>query len=210
MELDDFKNKNLVQANNENGSAQNNNSVIDQFLESFKTSAQAKRKKAITWVLFLLVLGILYISINMRYSSGIGKFDNLTSIGFGLSTIGFILGAIYLYFRYRSLPDSFYSMPVLNFIDSAEKNLNFMNLIDWLIIIPLLLILGTGGGIIFITRLLNYTDNFTALIIIWIVFFVALSIFGFYASKKNWKKEHSQLFKEFQEFKKAIGNNEIN
>ena len=208
MELDDFKNKNLAQTTNENGSALNNNSVIDQFIESFKTNIQVKRKKAITWILFLLVLGIIYISISVRYSSANGKFDNLTGIGFSLCTIGFILGAIYIYFRYRSLPDSFYSMPVLNFIDKAEKNLNFMNLTDWLIIIPLLLILGTGGGIIFITRLLNYTDNFTALIIIWIVFFVALSIFGFYASKKNWKKDHSQLFKEFQEFKKAMGENE--
>ena len=52
-------------------------------------------------------------------------------------------------------------MPVSDFIDKVEKNLNFMNLIDWLIIIPLLLILGTGGGIILITRLLKYTDNLT-------------------------------------------------
>ena len=208
MELDDFKNKNLAQTTNENGSALNNNSVIDQFIESFKTNIQVKRKKAITWILFLLVLGIIYISISVSYSSANGKFDNLTGIGFSLCTIGFILGAIYIYFRYRSLPDSFYSMPVSDFIDKAEKNLNFMNLIDWLIIIPLLLIIGTGGGIIFITRLLHYTDNLTILITIWIVFFFSISVFGFYASKKNWKKEHGPLFKEFQEFKKAMGDNE--
>jgi hypothetical protein len=210
MELDDFKNKNFAKTTNENESGPNDNSVIDHFIESFKANIKVQRKKAITWALFLVILGLLYISKSVFYSSGNGMFDNLTSIGFGLSTIGFILGAIYLYFRYRSLPDSFYGMPVLDFINKAEKNLNFMNLIDWLIIIPLLLILGTGGGIILITRLLNYTDNLTALITIWVVFFVSLSIFGFFASKKNWKKEHGQLFKEFQEFKKAMGDNENN
>jgi hypothetical protein len=201
MELDDFKNKNLVQTTNENGSGLGDNSVIDPFLESFKTEIKNQRRKSLIWISFLLVLSVIYISVSVRM-------DSLTSTGNHLCVIGFTLGAIYLYFRYRSLPDSFYSMPVLDFIDKAEKNLNFMNLTDWLIIIPLLLILGTGGGIIFITRLLNYTDNFTALIIIWIVFFIALSIFGFYASKKNWKKEHSQLFKEFQEFKKSMRDNE--
>ena len=45
-------------------------------------------------------------------------------------------------------------------------------------------------------------------ITIWIVFFVLISVFGFYASKKNWKKEHDELFKEFQEFKKAMRGNE--
>ena len=208
MELDDFKNKNLAKTTNENGSGITDNSVIDHFLELFKTNIKVQRKKAITIALFLVILGLLYISRIVFYSSGNGKFDNLTSIGFGLSTIGFILGALYIYLKYKSVPDSFYAMPVSDFIDKVEKNLNFMNLIDWLIIIPLLLIIGTGGGIIFITRLLHYTDNFTALITIWIVFFVLISVFGFYASKKNWKKEHGPLFKEFQEFKNAMGNNE--
>ena len=107
MELDDFKNKNLAQTTNENGSGINDNSAIDHFLESFKTNIKVQRKKAITWALFLVILGLLYISKSVFYSSGNGKFDSLTSIGFVLSTIGFILGAIYIYFRYRSLPDSF-------------------------------------------------------------------------------------------------------
>jgi len=208
MELDDFKNKNLAQTTNENGSGITDNSVIDHFLESFKANIKVQRKKAITWALFLLVLGLIYISRSIFYSSGNDKLDNLTSIGFGLSTIGFILGALYIYLKYKSVPDSFYAMPVSDFINKVEKSLNFMNLIDWLFIIPLLLIIGTGGGIIFITRLLHYTDNFTALITIWIVFFISLSIFGFLASKKIWKKEYASLFEEFQEFKKAMGDNE--
>jgi purine-cytosine permease-like protein len=68
--------------------------------------------------------------------------------------------------------------------------------------------LGTGGGMIFITRLLQYTDNFITLLLIWIVFFVSLSIFGFYASKKNWKKEYESLFEELQKFKESMLNNE--
>ncbi len=200
MELDDFKNSNLKKNENEIETNLNHNSRTDKFLELFKAEIKNQRKRSLIFMSFLLAMSVIYISVSVRM-------DSLTRTGYHLCVVGFILGALYIYFRYRALPDSFYTMPVSDFIDKVEMNLKFMKLSDWLIILPLLLILGTGGGMIFITRLLQYTDNFITLLLIWIVFFVSLSIFGFYASKKNWKKEYESLFEEFQKFKESMLNN---
>jgi hypothetical protein len=200
MELDDFKNSNLKKKEDVIETSLNHNSRTDKFIELFKIEIKNQKKRSLKWMSFLLLLGVIYISVSV-------KMDSLTRTGYHLCVIGFILGALYVYFRYRALPDSFYTMPVSDFIDKVEMNLKFMKLSDWLIVLPLLLILGTGGGMIFITRLLQYTDDFITLLLIWIMFFVSVTIFGFYASKKNWKKEYESLFEEFQKFKESFLNN---
>lgn len=197
MELDDFKKSNLKHDGNEIETSLNHDSRTDQFLELIKTKIKNQRKKSLMWISFLLMLSVIYISVSARM-------DSLTSIGYHLCVIGFTLGAIYLYFRSRPLTNSIYTLPVLDFMDKAEQKINYMNLTDWLIVVPLLLILGAGGGMILITRLLNYTDNITLLIIIWIVFFTSLSIFGFIAGKKNWKKEYGQLLNDLHDLKKTL------
>lgn len=197
MELDDFVNSNSKQniINLQKGS--NNNSAIDVFLDSFKTELKNQKRKSIYWISLLLMLGVIYISVSARA-------NDMTAIGYHLCVIGFVLGAIYLYFRSRPLPDSVYTLPLLEFMSKAEQKLKFMNLTDWLILIPLLLILGTGGGIIFTTRLLNYTDNLELLLLIWIAFFVALCIFAFVVSKKKWGIEQEKLIREFQKARESL------
>jgi hypothetical protein len=197
MELDDFKNRNSRHNTIKSETGLINNSLMDVLIDSFKIEIKSQRKKSLIWISVLLMLGIIYLSTSARVS-------DFTSIGYHLTVIGFVLGGIYLYFRYRTLPDSIYTLPVLEFLDKAEKKIKFINLIDWLIIVPLLLMLGTGGGIIFTTRLLNYTDNITLLLIIWVIFFIALSIFGFVAGKKNWEKEHAVLLREFQKARESL------
>ena len=197
MELDDFKNRNSRHNTIKSETGLINNSLMDVLIDSFKIEIKSQRKKSLIWISVLLMLGIIYLSTSARVS-------DFTSIGYHLTVIGFVLGGIYLYFRYRTLPDSIYTLPVLEFLDKAEKKIKFINLIDWLIIVPLLLMLGTGGGIIFTTRLLNYTDNITLLLIIWVIFFIALSIFGFVAGKKNWEKEHVVLLREFQKARESL------
>jgi len=187
MELDDFKNK----------KAEGNGSSVDNFLESFRKEIKKQRSAAFLIITILISLSVIYLSIFNRS-------DGLTRLGYILTSVGFISGAIYIFLRYKPFPDAFYTLPVKSFIDEAEKRLVYMNVFDWLIVIPLLLILGTGGGIIFVERLSNYTDNSILLIIIWVVFFIALSVFGTWASRKNWKKEHDSMLNELESFKKTM------
>ena len=57
---------------------------------------------------------------------------------------------------------------------------------------------------VFITRLLRYTDNSTLLIIIWVLFFVSLCVFGFWAGRKNWQKEYGDIHRRIMEMKNEI------
>jgi len=64
--------------------------------------------------------------------------------------------------------------------------------------------MGTGGGIIFISRLSNYVNNLTILLIIWNFFYLSVVVFGFYASKKNWLKENGALIDEIKRIKESM------
>ncbi len=77
---------------------------------------------------------------------------------------------------------------------------------DYSIVFMLLILLGTGGGFIFTSRLLRYTDNIELLVIIWVIFFIALTVFGFLAGRKNWAKEYGAFHKDLQEMKSFYSN----
>lgn len=194
MELDDFKRKNFP----------DNPPGIDQIISSFKDDMNKQRKTFIYVITILLSLSIIYIAQGLRNIAHDNSEGNILGIGYGLITAGFILGAVYLYFRYRPLSGSFYSLPMADFLDKAEKRLKYLNVSDWLIIILLLIILGTGGGIVFITSLLKYSVSYKLLLVIWILFFLFLSGFGIRASRKDWQKAHGQLLYEIQELKEIL------
>lgn len=194
MELDDFKKNEWHGASPGSGPAPGQDREIGQFTGAFKAHMNKQRKKVLYRIILLSALSIIYISLLVKETSWI-------SIGYGLVIIGFILGAVYLYFAYKPLPERIYSLPMSDFLNKAEKKLVFMNLRDWLIVIPLLLTIGTGGGIIFIVSLLKYTSNFNLLIFIWVSFFVVLVTFAFQVSKKDWKIEHGEMLKKIRSLK---------
>jgi hypothetical protein len=101
----------------------------------------------------------------------------------------------------RTLKESLYSLPVTEFLTAAEKRLTYFRFRDWLVTSSILLLLGAGGGMVLISRLLNYTDNLPLLIAIWVVFFTGLVIFGYFAGRKDWEKEHGSLIKEIRKLK---------
>jgi len=126
----------------------------------------------------------------------------------GMAQLGyFILGmslfgaVLYLWVRYRPLSPKSYSLPIKEFVEKAVRKVSYFNTIDYIILIPLLVFLGTGGGMVFTIRLLRYTDNSTLLIIIWVLFFISLCVFGFWAGKKNWQKEYGDIHRRIMEMK---------
>jgi hypothetical protein len=194
MELDDFKKEKITSVNDE--------VKFDQLkINSLKAMIQADFKKqkrtAVHFTAVLIGLAFIYLSVYER-----GNF--IMNLGLSFLSIGLCLGAIYVYFKSRQLNDSIYCLPLTEFLSAAEKRLEYMKISDWLIVIPLLLLLGTGGGIAFITRLLKYTDNIILLIIIWTVFFTGLSIFGSWAGRKDWVKGHGALLDEVKKLKKTL------
>ena len=92
----------------------------------------------------------------------------------------------------------------MSFLEKAEKRLIFMQLYDWLVVIPLLALLGTGGGFVLVTTLSRYTSNIELLIVIWVIFFIALILFALTVSRKSWAREHSILLDEVRKIRISL------
>lgn len=196
MELDDFKKLKSPKAQ-EGTDPVEKEEGISMITESFKAyQTQIKRRK-ILYVTFNIVLAVIYLAI-LSTRSG------LEATGFSLLGAGFAAGALYLYLRYKPLPADIYSLPVTEFLEKAEKQVSYYRPVDYLIVVPLLLLLGTGGGMVFVTRLMRYTDNFILLLVIWILFFVMLCVFGYFAGRKDWKKEFGPLYMNIRKMKENI------
>lgn len=162
--------------------------LIGLFTE-FEKKQQARRRlvTGINIVLFVIYTGIA------------ANQTGVTATGYRLCGLGFVLGAAYLYFRYRPLPASAYTLPIMVYLRKAEKQLRYFTTVDYLVIIPLLIMIGIGGGLILTGRLSNYTDRIGLLSGIWAVFFTGLCIFGFWAGRKNWIRDNSQIHTIFSE-----------
>jgi hypothetical protein len=194
MELDDFKKKGKQNRDFSITEDKSTGDRIDDIIKLFKSYEKNQRKKVIYSIIFISLLAAVYIT-NMASQKG------LTALGYLILGMSFIGAVIYLLLRYRSLSPISYSLPLKEFVERAERKINYFNAIDYLIIIPLLAFIGTGGGMVFTTRLLRYTDNATLLIIIWVLFFVSLCIFGFWAGRKNWQKEYGDLHDRIMKMK---------
>lgn len=158
----------------------------DQLIGLFR---KFEKKQAATRRLVIGVNTILFILYTAVAASQTGA----TATGYRLCGLGFVLGAAYLFFRYRPLPASAYTLPIMDYLRKAEKQLRYFTAADYLIILPLLIIIGIGGGLIFTGRLSNYTDRIDLLTGIWAVFFTGLCLFGFFAGRKKWLKENSDV-----------------
>ena len=194
MELDDFKKKD--KQNREFGTADNSsiNHRIDDMINLVRSYEKNQRKKVLHIMIFNLSLAAIYIAI-MSSQNGMAQLGYFI---LGMSLFGAVL---YLWVRYRPLSPKSYSLPLKEFVERAVRKVSYFNTIDYIILIPLLVFLGTGGGMVFTIRLLRYTDNSTLLIIIWVLFFISLCVFGFWAGKKNWQKEYGNIHRRIMEMK---------
>jgi hypothetical protein len=194
MELDDFKSLKVKTAGILTDSGHDD---LNNIMGRIRSYMGKKWKKAIIVAVADMAMAFIYISLSRTASPA-------SKTGFIILAAGFFAGSVYLYLAGRPLSDSAYCRPMTEFLDIAEKRFRFMRLRDWLIVIPLLLILGTGGGMVFVERLSNYTDKVSLLAAIWIVFWIGLCIFAFIVSRKDWEKAYGAIVNEIREMRKSL------
>lgn len=165
----------------------------EMLIELFRKS----EKKQARMRIMLIMLFILYTALAASQSGA-------TATGYRLCGLGFVLGAAYLYFRYRPLPANAYTLPIMVYLRKAEKQLRYLTTVDYFIILPLLVIIGIGGGLILTGGLSNYTDRIDLLTGIWVIFFTGLCIFGFWAGRKTWIRDYSKIHDNVRETLKSI------
>ena len=200
MELDDFKRKKRLTNDVAAGVDKSDTVKEDNIIDLFRSYQKKNKRKATFMVVMNFVLAAFYIT-NLFFQTG------MEAIGYFLVGAGVFGGAIYLFLRYKTFTHETYSLPIKDFLERAERKISYFNLTDYLIVIPLLLIIGSGGGLVFIANLLKYTANDTLLIIIWILFYISLCVFGFWAGKRNWQKTYGDLFEKITEMKNSYSGN---
>lgn len=189
MDLDDFKDLESIETDNRSG--------IDNLMEVVDRYSKKQRHRAITYTVIFILMAVFYSSL-------VKEDTILYNTGLHLITAGLILGALYYTIRHTFVTPSLYGLSITDFLSKAQKRLSFMRTADYIIIIPILLILGTGGGMILVSRISQYTDDLTITIVVWIVFYTGLCIFGFVAGRKNWLRDHGDLLLQVEQYKKAL------
>lgn len=198
MELDDFKKLKVNAAKADTASGSDGMNDIAGRIRSYMGK---KWKKAIIVTVADIAMAFIYISLSRSASPA-------SKTGFLILAAGFFAGSVYLYLAGKPIAAPVYCRPMTEFLAIAEKRFRFMGLRDWLIVIPLLLVLGTGGGMIFVDRLSNYTGNVSLLTAIWIIFWIGLCIFAFIVSRKDWQKEYGSLIEEIRAMRTSLSGEE--
>ncbi len=157
-----------------------------------------RRKKLSITIIFLIFMSLIYIALG----------NSQTSAGLRLIAAGFMAGAIYLTVRARPLRDHHYLLPVTQFLKEAHKRLLYQPWQDLLVTIPILVLLGIGGGMHLTVRLERYTDRIDWVIIGWILFYLLVCVLGFYAGKKQWSQKYGKLQDDIARFLRHMNENQ--
>jgi hypothetical protein len=197
MELNDFKFKeNLTGVAGQDGNP-DNQSGMNGLVNELKAADNKARKAMYQYIIIIFVLlGI--------YASRMAIYKGPLSIGYELLVIGFVLILLYIFSKIMMIRKIDYACPAMTFLKKAERRYTFIPLTEWFIIIPILAILGTGGGFVVHYSFLKYFEDVTVPVVIYIVFFISITIFGTWASKKNWLKEHGQTLEKIRNMRREM------
>ena len=183
MELDDFKSIGLSM---EDGKPKGNGEQTESLLRDLK-AMDAKMKKmtamliAMNSALFATYAGIFTMQ------------DGWLRTGYSLLILGFVLIIAWFGYKFIRLKKINYAAPVNKFLEQAIARYTFMRTIDWIVTIPLLAILGTGGLLVVWFRFKHYFDTPYIAALIYLLVFSGAIVVGFWSSLKEWKKTYGPL-----------------
>jgi hypothetical protein len=180
MELDDFKSTGKKEATPGYRKNHLNSEKMNSFIEELKAKDASERKKALTYITMFFVFVAVYAA-TMRLHQGLMK------TGFALLVMAFVLILGYMFWRYRRIRDVDYSAPAIVFLREAEERYKYMTTTDWLVTIPLILLLVTGGCIVVYATLTRYFGDSIIPVVIYLCIMALAVAIGFWASHKDWK-----------------------
>lgn len=189
MELDEFK---KTGHDRPSPATHGDGHRLDALIKDLKEQDVLMRKK-------IRLFSIIYIVFIGLYSAILTTQDNeVMKLGYSLLVLGFMLIIGYFSYLFMRVVKIDYSAPMIQFIKKALKRYAFMTVTDWLIVIPLLLVIGTGGMIIVWGSFSKYDPRpYLAAGIYLAVFLVAVTI-GFWAGIKDWHKSNGNLYRRLQ------------
>lgn len=185
----------------------NNESEMNDFiLKLVKQDQKDKKfvKGTMTFFMAYLIFAFLIFVINPDPDLNI-----YMRIGGSCLVLSVLIFTIYLRKNYRKFSKISYNTKTKEFLSSTKKRLQFGGL-NYLILIPFLLLIDIGECFIFIDRYWN-PDNgiIKGIILVNVIYFSLLGI-GYFFAKRSWKKDKKALYLQFQELSKDLVNNNGN
>ena len=194
MELDDFKNIGTTGEKPEMGDEKSIKENMETFIDELKANDTKERKQIISFILII----VLFIAI---YSESFAIQKTALKPGYALLILGFVLILFFMFHRFFRNRKVDYTVPTKVFLLQAEHRYKFMNLVDWIITVPLLALLVTGGALIVHASFMRYFPGSAFPLIIYLILMTGAIIFGYWASRKNWIRDKKRMFEEIRKLK---------
>lgn len=195
MELDDFKNMGKDVKPAWIGDEKITQGELDTLIEALKANDIKDRKRIIS---FIIIIG-MFIAI---YSGSFAIQKETMRPGYALLILGFVLILFYFFRMFIRNKNVDYSAPTITFLRKAEQRCRFMNPIDWMISVPLMALLITGGGMIVDVSFARYFPGSILPLVIYLIFMAGVVGIGFWASHRNWQRDKGHLLGEIRKMKK--------
>ncbi|MEI6455207.1 MAG: hypothetical protein WCO93_02870 [bacterium] len=171
---------------------------MDNFIEELKAKDSAEKKK----ILVFIIIFFVFVAV---YSSSLSLHQGGMRTGFSILVLGFFLILGYMFWRFRRLKKVDYSAPTMTFLENAEERYKFMTPIDWVITIPLLILLIVGGSVIVHSTFIRYFPVSYVPLIIYLCIMAGAVTVGFWASQKDWRKGNGKVLERIRQMKKEFG-----
>jgi hypothetical protein len=198
MELDDFKQKTGNRPMPEINGSPSDQSNLNNFIEELKAKDAAQRKKVLVFIIVFFVFIAVYSSSMSLHLGGMRT-------GFSILVLGFLLILGYMSWRFLRLKNVDYTAPTATFLMEAEKRYKFMTPTDWIITIPLLMILITGGSVIVHSTFLRYFPDSYLPLVIYLCIMAGVVTVAFLAGFSDWKKKNGKVIERIRLMKKEFG-----
>lgn len=195
MNLDDFKS--LTKGVTAPASASSGDANLRSFIAELRARDQRERHRLLGMALIFFSVGVVVAASGKAYWPGTC-----------LTGVGIILVAGYMRLKGRWFGRVDYTAPAQEFLAAAAKRYRFWPAEDIVVALPLLLILGVGGGLTvwqIALRYLGQNGTFLALSG-YVAFFAGVCVFGWIAGRKQWRRESAALLAEIERRQRELRN----
>jgi len=215
MDLDSLKQKSsqvtapAVNANNLTVGARS----VDDLIARLKESDEGERKKLRKSLPFFVIAAVIFAVAFIAVIVPDGASHNPSTLLLrGMLMILYAFIAVSVWTKMRGIAKIDYAEPVRSFLAKAEKRYAFGTTGVFVLVFAVTLFLGYGAFLYFSDVLRRYYDIKVpwAGLIVTVVFFVAVYAFGYWATRKDWKKEKRDIWIQVKKMREELDREEAN
>lgn len=153
----------------------------------------------------LRILTVVFAMFVVIYLGAMTRQSGLMREGYAIMTGGFLLSMLFFLFRLRNRSRIDYSAPVIQFLRCAERRHAFLNWQEWIVSVPLILMMGTGGGIVVYTSMEKYFPGSSVPLVIYGIVLLTATLIGYFAGWSRWKRHKQEIYKRIRAMREEFG-----